>query len=177
LRKFGVRLWGLDVLVLAAGSNRRGSIQICCRLGVSCGFETCPSVVSVEYSMELDSESGRSGRCASESHRLVTRGSYSPRGPWLDRGPVFVPAEFGSFVFSFWFRPWWPELWLVGPEPARCGIAARAGAVGLGPPALTFLLRLSLVLVSESPEAPVGPAAFSEGIVRVDGCVRLVPST
>ena len=36
---------------------------------------------------------------------------------------------------------------------------------------------LPLVVVSESPDLPVGPAVSGEGIGRVDSCVRLVPST
>ena len=39
------------------------------------------------------------------------------------------------------------------------------------------LQHLGLVVVSESPDLPVGPAVSGEGMVRVDGCVRLVPST
>ena len=34
----GVRLWGLDALVLVAGSDRRGLVQLCCKSGVSWEF-------------------------------------------------------------------------------------------------------------------------------------------
>jgi hypothetical protein len=35
---FGVRLWGLEALVLVAGSDRRGLVQLCCKSGVSWEF-------------------------------------------------------------------------------------------------------------------------------------------
>jgi hypothetical protein len=68
-------------------------------------------------------------------------------------------------------------------------VVARLFRPGLGPvilprvftPGLPACLRslrgLALVVVSESPDSPVDPAVSGEGVVRVDSCVRLVPST
>ena len=73
--------------------------------------------------------------------------------------------------------------WSTGPDSAMLREAGPAEfywrMLGLFPWSRLArrLQHLDLVVVSESPNLPVGPAVSGEGIVRVDGCVRLVPST
>jgi hypothetical protein len=74
----------------------------------------------------------------------------------------------GPVVRSFGRGPWF--------RPGQGPVALPSG-VYPGPASLPSLLCLALVIVSESPGSPVGLAVFGEGVVRVDSCVRLVPST
>ncbi len=56
-------------------------------------------------------------------------------------------------------------------------LVVRAWVVHLVPFGMSLRYPKVLVVVSESPDSPVGPAVSGEGIVRVDSYVRLVPST